>query len=174
MFEYCITLPWSCSSDVRNFRFVGTMTACHIATCLVRTMLTLCEERESAVQQETAEAKKKSDKASFPEGGAPLSPLRCGKLLSLLLGNIWLVSVLPSTKANAVLQGSMINYFRLNKVLQVALERSRAFKRTATRCDSQIRELQAYVSSIFQSVTTNRYSMQRPDMGGRANPSFHV
>ena len=41
---------------------MGTLTACHIATCLIRVMLTLCEERDIAQRQEAAEARKKSDK----------------------------------------------------------------------------------------------------------------
>ena len=39
------------------------MTACHIATCLIRVMLTLREERDAAQQQEGAEGRKKADKA---------------------------------------------------------------------------------------------------------------
>ena len=54
-----------CSSEMRCFRYVGTLTACHVATSLVRVMLTLSEERETARCQDAAEARKKGGKASI-------------------------------------------------------------------------------------------------------------
>ena len=53
------------SSEMRCFRYVGTLTACHVATSLVRVMLTLSEERETAHRQDAAEARKKGAKASL-------------------------------------------------------------------------------------------------------------
>ena len=51
------------SSEVRNFRYVGTLTACHVATCLVKTVVNLADERETAKGQEEAERRKKGNKA---------------------------------------------------------------------------------------------------------------
>ena len=51
-----------CSSDVRFFRYVGTLTACHVATSLIKVMVALSEERDVAQRQDAAEANKKASK----------------------------------------------------------------------------------------------------------------
>ena len=56
--ELADQLIW-CSSDVRSFRYVGTLTACHVATSLIKVMWILSEERETAQRQEAAETRKK-------------------------------------------------------------------------------------------------------------------
>jgi hypothetical protein len=62
------TKVW-CSSDIRNFRYVGTLTACHVASCLVKVMVNLAEERGTAQSQEAAEARKKGNKVSTHSRG---------------------------------------------------------------------------------------------------------
>lgn len=73
------------SSEIRNFRYVGTLTACRVATCLVKVVATLADERETAQSQEAAEARKKGNKASTAN-----IPLSCCKarLRYLLWGSL--------------------------------------------------------------------------------------
>lgn len=53
-----------CSSDVRCLRYVGTLTASHIASDLVRVIAGLVEERDIADRQHAVETGRKGGKVT--------------------------------------------------------------------------------------------------------------
>lgn len=67
-------LACSCSSVVRTFRYVATLTAQQIVTSLVGACLLLGEARETAQRQLTAEKAKKGSKVCLPSSKPSPTP----------------------------------------------------------------------------------------------------